>query len=292
MNLDSTLVYAVVISFNDGESLYRNIVRLKNQTINIIVVDNGSNLDTKEILSTIEMQELASVIRLERNYGIGFALNRGVKTAIDLGAEWVITLDQDSTPADDMIGNMLKFAKENDNKELNISIMTPKVLYQKNNLNVNSAYKYITIETAITSGNMVHRDVFSKIGLYDESFFIDSVDFDFCLRARLAGYSIFSISSAVLSHSLGKLKQCSFMRIKFNIHTHGPIRRYYIMRNHLYLQERFFHDFPLLILKKNFFIIILLIQILILETDKAENIRMILRGINDYFARKQGELTV
>lgn len=284
------LICGIIISFNDGYSLRKSVEAISKQLDWIIIVDNGSDSETQSILDLIEAKELfATIIRLDNNYGIAYALNRGVERALLNAAQWVVTFDQDSIPSDQMIENMLVFANLHNRENLDIAFLTPKISHnQETYLSKLESPKNV-VAAAITSGNMVNIEVFKKIGLYDEALFIDSVDFEFCLRARSAGYKIFSVSSATLHHNLGSSKCFNFMGVSFHIYTHSPLRRYYIMRNHLYLQKQYLSKFPLFFMKKTFFLIIMLLQIVLLEEQKYLNIKMVALGIRHYLKGVKGK---
>lgn len=46
----------------------------------------------------------------------------------------------------------------------------------------------------------IRRNVFERIGLFDEQFFLYLEDMDFCLRAQKAGFSLFFVPQARVWH--------------------------------------------------------------------------------------------
>ncbi|HNX91373.1 MAG TPA: glycosyltransferase family 2 protein [Candidatus Omnitrophota bacterium] len=50
---------------------------------------------------------------------------------------------------------------------------------------------------------MIRREVFDRIGYFDETFFMYAGDEDFCLRASMAGYKIYYVPKARIIHNLG-----------------------------------------------------------------------------------------
>ena len=143
------------------------------------------------------------------------------------------------------------------------------------------------IRYAITSGNLVRVSVFDQIGLYDEGFFVDCIDFDFCLRLRRAGYSIYRVPAAMMEHQLGdpvglpKGVQKYYAR-------HSPVRRYYMYRNFMYMAERYFFTFPGFIFKLGLSSVLLLLFIGVLDASPLASYRAVARGLRDYAARKDG----
>jgi rhamnosyltransferase len=290
--MQSNKVCGVVVSFNASDCLLETVLAISLQVDILVVVDNASNVDVQCILDNIESKGLAKIIRLDDNYGIAFALNRGLDFAIAAGAEWVITFDQDSLPSENFIRNMLDFSRVKALQGLDISFLVPRISYF-NHVSLPTARleeSFKVVDAAITSGTMVRTDLLKKIGPYDESYFIDSVDFDFCLRARLSGHKIYMLNTAILTHSLGTTKVVEIMKHKFSIYVHNPSRRYYMVRNHCYLQSRFFFSYPAFFLKKNLFMLLICLQVVFLENGKSEQFSMILKGLLDFFKGVKGKL--
>lgn len=58
------------------------------------------------------------------------------------------------------------------------------------NSNMNS-YEYVDAD--ITSGNLLRKEVFEKVGFFDDSLFIDLVDTDFCMRLNEKGIKMIKL---------------------------------------------------------------------------------------------------
>jgi GT2 family glycosyltransferase len=71
---------------------------------------------------------------------------------------------------------------------------------------------------------LVRRDVFDRVGLFDESYFFGFEDLEFCLRARDAGFPTVCTAHAVAFHE-GSV----------SIGARSPRRVYFAARNHLKL---------------------------------------------------------
>ena len=61
------------------------------------------------------------------------------------------------------------------------------------------------------------KDIFDKIGGFDEKLFIDGVDFDFCIRMRKAGYGILRSNNVYLLQEVGKGRSKSLFGKTFSI---------------------------------------------------------------------------
>jgi glycosyltransferase involved in cell wall biosynthesis len=112
--------YCVVIpTYNNEKTLGKVIASVLEYTPNIIVVNDGSNDSTANILESFK--DKIEIITFPRNRGKGAALREGFQRAEALGYEYAITLDSDGqhfpsdipkflakvTPGDDLliIGN-------------------------------------------------------------------------------------------------------------------------------------------------------------------------------------------
>lgn len=86
--------YCVVIpTYNNEKTLGNVISSVLKYTSNIIVVNDGSNDGTENILESFKDQ--IEIITFHKNRGKGAALREGFKRAEALGYEYAITLDSD-----------------------------------------------------------------------------------------------------------------------------------------------------------------------------------------------------
>ena len=76
-------------------NLFELISTISNQVNYIIIVDNNSS--DQLIFKKLEFEK-TYIIFNNQNFGIAKALNQGIKKAITLDCDWVITFDQDSKP--------------------------------------------------------------------------------------------------------------------------------------------------------------------------------------------------
>ena len=272
-------ILAVVVSYNGATRLRETVAALRPQVGHLLVVDNGSEAPTLAILDELERSAGVAVTRLGRNTGIGHALNLGVQRARELGASWLLTMDQDSVAEAGMIPAYLAALAERPG----LVSLTPSFTGAR----PESANAIEEVASAITSGNLVRVSLFDAVGLYDESFFIDSVDFDFSLRLRRAGHAIHRVPAAVLGHQLGEAREIPSLWRRY-YSEHSPLRRYYISRNVLYMVERYLFRFPLFILKLAAAHLLELVLVGFFDPRPGESYQAALRGVGDFFRRRQG----
>lgn len=281
-------VAAVIITYNVENDFENRVNKLKEKVDEIIVVDNGSNPETISMLKELEKE--ITIIYLEENKGIAYALNKGIKYSIEKGYDWILTLDHDSIVTNDMIRNMLK-CYEGFDKELKekVAMLVPVHVeekeYQNSNVISNEeefSKPYREVLTEITSGALTKADIYKNVGLYDEKLFIDLVDHDYCLSLNRKGFRVIQVSSAVLIHNLGESVKRNVLGLKMIPTNHSPLRRYYMSRNRHYIWDKYKEDFPGWVLTDKRRFITENLKIILFEDKKMEKFKYIKRGIKDY----------
>lgn len=285
-------VAAIIVSYNPDSNLFDSINLLLNQVEKVIIVDNGSKEKYVKYIKSINEDKIEIILNKE-NLGIATALNIGVRKALENGYEWILTMDQDSKASPYMVKKMFNvYNSINREERKDILSIFPNFVDERiqsieENSNMNS-YEYVDAD--ITSGNLLRKEVFEKVGFFDDSLFIDLVDTDFCMRLNEKGIKMIKIRDAVLYHSLGESKTIKGILGSFNTSNHSALRRYYMTRNRFYIWEKYkgLNSFTLnrdkKLFKKEF------VKIILGEKDKVNKIKMVLRGYKDYKKGIKGKL--
>jgi rhamnosyltransferase len=276
-------VLCIIVSYNGADKLSKTVKALVDQVEDILIIDNGSQQETIDLIMSMHKNLNIKYDLLQSNKGIGFALNKGVLQAKVLRYSWILTMDQDSVANDDMVEELLASAE----RQKKMCAVSP-MIFENNN---NAGIKDEIIQYAITSGNLVPTKVFDMVGHYNEDYFIDSVDFEFCLRIKNANLLLVQSKKARLVHELGNLIKKRILWLNVNYIEHTPVRRYYIYRNHLYLSQKYLFKNPQFVIKKSAYLLFYTLNIVMLDDKRIENIKMIALGISDYFKGVVGPLT-
>lgn len=93
MATDSINYCVLIPTYNNEQTLEDVILSTIEETDNIIVVNDGSNDSTRNILE--RFKDKIHIITFDKNRGKGAALREGFKSAELLGYEYAITLDSD-----------------------------------------------------------------------------------------------------------------------------------------------------------------------------------------------------
>jgi len=244
-------VASVTVAYNGADVLPRQLDALKRQTRpvqEIIVVDNGSADGTVELLA--EQYPEVTVLKMPENLGIGGALAMGlVYAALKKRYDWVWTFDGDSAPADDALQILLEATESLGDvaSEVGMAAALPvhketgacyqPLLWRDGFVKPSAELLRQAIwfaDLVIGSGCMVRREVVEKIGLPRTDFFIDFVDFEYCLRARANGYKIAVITGATVAHEIGNTRKIQWPGYSRLWLDHAPFREYYMSRNLAY----------------------------------------------------------
>ncbi len=281
---------AIMVSYNPTSEIGCNVSALIGQVAEVMIVDNGSSdINSLEILAELAKQETVRVQYNPANEGIATALNQGIRYAISQGYEWVATFDQDSLAPINFVETMLTDYQSFAKKDL-VSIVSPR--YQMNGEIKSFAAKNINkqecveIHTTITSGNLVKVSVFEEVGFFDDSFFIDYVDHEFCLRVRSKGLLIAESYNSVLSHNLGDSNKHKIFSMELVTTNHSPIRRYYKYRNLVKTFKKYYWFEPLILTLQFRSLLVEPIKILLWEKEKSTKILSIYKGLWDGIVQK------
>lgn len=266
-------IAAVVVFYNPSKENILNIDKYKESVDKIYIIDNSED-DSIRIKNTKKV----NYIKLGENKGIAYALNEGARKGIEDGYKWLLTLDQDSKITGEIIEKLKKYLEEHDTET--IGLVSP---YQ--DINAEEKLKDVEAEEMIevmTSGNIINLNAYKKIGGFKDWLFIDCVDTDYCMNLNKHGYKVLRLNKVWMKHNLGKLEVHKIGKKKYPCYNHSPIRRYYIVRNNLYIKEMYGKDYPeycehLIRVQKG-----QVKRILAFEKNKYKKLKMMYRGYKDF----------
>ena len=211
------LVSVVIVTRNRKKDLIECIdsyLKSSYKPIEIVVIDNNSVSKVESWLP--KKYSKVRLISLNENVGAAEGRNIGYKEA---RGNYILFTDDDAYAGRDMIGHLVSVFRNN-NK---VGIVQP-LVYDKQNKNLlqgaghdinllsgrikawgdkeEDVGQYEGLREVPMCGCvwMVKREVFNKIGLYDEDYFIPYEDSDFSIRARKAGFKLYCYSKAKTWH--------------------------------------------------------------------------------------------
>ena len=277
-----TKIAGVVIAYYpDYKKLRLNLESYIENIEQLFIVFN-SPVSLEDANSIVSGHQNIELIYNNDNLGIATALNQTVLKAVNLGFEWLLTMDQDSFFESDQF-----FSAFSKNSKNNVAIFSPNPELSTVSKDEDSDLAE-EILCVITSGNLVNLKIWETIGGFEETLFIDEVDNDYCLKAVLNGFKILRFKNIPLIHELGQNKEVSFLFKKYTIIIHPPVRSYYIFRNNLYIFSRYKNKFPGFVRSRKTMLIKNFVKILLFSNERAQNVHFIIKGIRDYFRNVYG----
>jgi rhamnosyltransferase len=223
-------IFSVVVLYNPSVENIVNLCKISELSTKLIIIDNSL---TPINLDSINNQFSIIYKKNDLNIGLAKALNIGIKICLDDPNCTLIALfDQDSVPDSEMFEKM-KRSLINCNE--NVVAVCPEIVDIKNFFYPDSS-SVQTVDIAITSGTLFLRNAFNDVGLMDETFFIDYIDYEWCLRAKSKKFIILKVKDAILFHNMGD-RTFNFFGIAKPLHL-NRMRHYYIIRNQLIFISR------------------------------------------------------
>lgn len=266
----------------------------------ILVVDNASTDGSVELLRKRYKESdkhRIEYICLDQNYGFAAANNRGIERAAELGADYVLLLNNDTEIAPDMLEQLELCAAGHPD-----SMIAPKIYYSDvrnriwaaggsvspiirkvshdglNQIDSGQFEEERKIEFATGCCLLIPMKVIDKAGLLDERFFLYYEDTEYSFRLRKMGIEIYYCPKARVYHKVGGS----------SMGAQSPLCAYYISRNWLvcnrqYLGARYPIFLLYYILNRGFLSLIWLIQ------GKPQLVAAIWRGVSDYCKGRLGK---
>jgi GT2 family glycosyltransferase len=242
-------VWIVPVNFNGTEDTRKCLRSLEGLSTpaHVVVVDNASQPDPTDDLR--REFPWAHVVRNGANLGWSGGNNTGIRFALERGATHIILLNNDTTvapalvarllaalaahPRFGVIGPVIRYMDEPD------VVMTDGVtfnppgfpgFFQRREVPERTVDPPAVDETDIVNGccMMVRADVFHRVGLIDDHFFLIHEEADFCLRVKRSGFACGVLAEPLVWHK----GSTSFKRAGKNW------QRYYDTRNLMMLVRK------------------------------------------------------
>jgi rhamnosyltransferase len=273
---------AVIVTFQPEADVVRHAEALVGQVVRIVVVDNGSGPRGMTILNSLSALPSAHVIRNPVNEGIARALNQGAQAAMDAGADWLLTLDQDAAPGAEIvrIAGHATGAYPWPKRIAVIGAASRRDLARSSGP-ATRGQPWIETGSVITAGSFVSLDAYRAIGGFREDLFIDYVDIEFCLRARASGYRVLASRAPTMTHRIGQPTVRFIGPCAVTPTNHPAFRRYYITRNRFLVWRRYGRTEPRYVLADILASQKELLKMLLFEEDRKSKVRAMLAGLRD-----------
>lgn len=231
----------VVLYFPQWEVLRPLIKSLESQVDKTYLISNGMDEQIRTKLQ--EEFSQSSLQELPNNPGLGKALNVGLDLAIADQCDYTFLFDQDSMIPDGYVSDMLAETQKIDLDTRPWIAIGPSFYdarsskkrlneFKKNGFIASKNNKendLIACDCLITSGMLLNLKRIEPFPKFDESFFVDQVDSEWCFRVSALGYRLFGNKKIQLAHRLSDAKAIHIGPLTFL--SYSPIRRYWYYKN-------------------------------------------------------------
>jgi GT2 family glycosyltransferase len=214
------LVVTVILNTNRREDTLACLASLAQSPYphhQIMVLDNASTDGSAEAIAAAFPD--VTLLPLTANKGYAGNNNVGIAAALEMGADWVFVLNEDTLLAPDCIGKLVAVGEA----DPRIGVVGPMVYHYNEPEVIQSAGGRMTpkmeafhiaenepdrgqfsapVEVDWISGCaiLVRRSVIEQVGALDERFFYYWEETEWCLRARRAGWRVIFAPQAKLWH--------------------------------------------------------------------------------------------
>lgn len=191
----------VIPAYSEEKKISSTIRELKNipEIKNIVVVDDGSSDKTYDVAKS----EGVKVIKLERNYGKGYALNAGIK---EIKEKIILTVDADLAENAREVKKLFVPILEN---RADVVIAKFKKTEGKSGFGL---VKWITrwgikkltnldLEFPLSGQRAIKREVIEKVGKFAERFGCETA---FIIDAHRAGFRILEVETEMIQQATGR----------------------------------------------------------------------------------------
>jgi GT2 family glycosyltransferase len=230
-------VTAIVVAFDSAHALPECLGALAADGVPALVVDNASTDGT----AALAEGQGARVIRNPRNEGYGRANNIGARAA---GTEFLLVVNPDCTVERGAVAALVEAARRYPDAGLfapRIVEPSGRVFYQPRSLLSpylhNPQGRLVLPEgeacAPFFSGAcfLIRRDLFLRLGGFDENIFLFYEDDDLCRRVADAGHALIYVPQAMVRHGRGRSSQPKRGRI-FTSRWHQAWSRAYVSRKY------------------------------------------------------------
>jgi GT2 family glycosyltransferase len=238
-------VLASVLAFEDAAATMRTLVCLREQTLRpdrVLVIDNGSRAPVADHLAarSFRLEEHESLVRLDVNRGVGAGHNVGLRRTMDDGDDLVWLLEHDSFVLPECLATLVGTLDESGDDGL--VAVHPRLSRNRYELSLESAGRDLDTgeqrprtllkgpgHTLTFNGLLLPTSLVRRLGPIREDLFVGLEDNDYHRRLTALGGRLVETDAWLAIHPNRGLRRYP--------EPPSVLRRYYTVRNHLWLRR-------------------------------------------------------
>lgn len=238
----------VVVNWNGWSNTlqsYQSLAACNHKNWTIFIVDNASS-DGSAAMIRKHLPD-ATLIESRKNLGFAGGCNLAISKIFELGLDYVFLLNNDGTVSEDTLTRLVSASAALGDGAILGSVVrywpSGKLQYFGSRRSERSGRPHWYTEAtdaALLNSELIKTDfvfgaalfaptkLFRKIGLFDERFFLNFEEVDWCYRAAAEGIPRYVVTSSVIQHqgsaSLGDKR--------------APLQTYFLSRNRLLFYDK------------------------------------------------------
>lgn len=213
-------VFILILNYNRPQDTTQCVNHLLNSNLptgtEIVIIDNSETTKSSNILK--KQFPKIKLIKTKQNLGFAYGNNFGIRYALKNQATHVMIINPDVTVSKSFLKPLLNTFKQ----KPKAGLVAPVHQHQQNNqtfyglgghvnwhttkcehintkgLKITTPTKYQFVSFACV---LIKREVFEKIGLLNELYFMYLEDVDFCLTASQAGFASYIEPKVKINHN-------------------------------------------------------------------------------------------
>jgi N-acetylglucosaminyl-diphospho-decaprenol L-rhamnosyltransferase len=248
----------IIVNYNTKKLLGECLDSIYNsefdQRFEVIIIDNNSSDGSINFIK--KNYPFSKLIINDENYGFAKACNQGIKKS---KGKYILLINSDSELFPDTLKNLkeyLSFGRENPK----ISIIGGKILntdgslqfsmgkfptilstffdmfkpYNKRKVFTWGYDKICEVDWVTGAFMLIDKQLFSSLGLFDETYFMYYEETDFCLKAKKNGWKVYYYPHASIIHKMPTAQKKDKMNSRLLVEMRKS-HLYYFRKNHNYI---------------------------------------------------------
>jgi rhamnosyltransferase len=183
-----------IVVFKPKKNLFQRVQKALNCGFSIYIYDNSPDIGkTVEYCSLVNKEELVYLSE-KRNMGLAKGISAICKHAYSAEVSAIINFDQDTIFTEKTLNYINHFYKFNEqllhDQGYSVVGFNSEGLIGSCGEQGSGQYEFVNAMLVRNSGSLFFLDRLKKIGWHDNGYFVDGVDYEFCLRSINAGFRI------------------------------------------------------------------------------------------------------
>lgn len=283
-------ILAAFCCYYPGTELEKNVRAASSVCEQVVIIDDGTPEDAHHVFDFVQSLPNVRLVLKKTNLGIANSFNIGFRQAVECSAPYYLTYDQDTVVAENQIRLLHESLLSLTARGIRAGVVGPGNISDESYFG-SSLERLRRVPEIIQSAAIFRTDALLSIGGADESFVIDAVDTDVCLRLSSKRWGVYIDNNVFLEHAIGSGRHIRLFGRSIAVTNHSPLRRYYMTRNRLRTLVAHAPNNRLWALVYFRRFVVSSVLALFLETRRRQKFRAITLGAWDFLWNRKGKPT-